>query len=280
MKISFKKKKIRLTNRGHLSVFFIGTGSAFSKTMSQNNLLVIKGNDHLLIDCGLKCFQTLHNLGVGCSDIRNIFITHSHADHIGGMEEIMMVGRYLSHRPANLIIDQKYESILWNESLKGGSAYSEVRNGKNLTLRDFVTIQYPKLIDGEFRQMMETDVGSINIKIIRTKHFPQDAESWETSHLSYGVIVDNKIFFTSDTRFDPDMLNEVTKRFPIEIIFHDCQLFTGGIHASLEELSTLQLDFKKKIVLMHFGDNWRDFGKKQKKEGFHSWAKQHCFYNF
>ena len=280
MKITSVKKKLRLTNKGHLSIFFIGTGSAFSKTLSQNNILVIKGNDHLLIDCGLKCFQTLYYLGVGCSDIRNIFITHSHADHIGGMEEVMMVGRYMTRRLANLIISKKYEAVLWNESLKGGSAYSEVKNGKNLNFRDFVTIQRPKLIDKEFREMMEVDVGSINIKIVRTKHFPQDAKSWKTSHISHGVIIDDKVLYTSDTRFDSELLDEVTKRFSIETIFHDCQLFTGGIHASIEELSTLPFDLKKKMVLMHFGDNWKDFNKKRIQGGFHSWAKQSCFYLF
>ena len=46
---------LELKNSGRLSVFFIGTGSAFSKRYFQTNVLVVKGEDHLLIDCGTLC---------------------------------------------------------------------------------------------------------------------------------------------------------------------------------------------------------------------------------
>lgn len=272
--------KLSLKNKGHLSVFFVGTGSAFTKTMYQNNILIIKGNHHLLIDCGASCFRSLHQVGVSSTDIDNVLITHSHADHIGGLEELMMMGRYLSKKTPNLIISEEYEPFLWNESLKGGSAYSEIVDNRTLRLRDFVNIQRPRLIDSEFREMMEVNVDSINIKMIRTKHFPDNAKSWRDSHFSYGIIIDDSVFFTSDTRFDKSLLDEVTDRFSIEIIFHDCQLFNGGIHASLDELLDLPQDLKQKIVLMHYSDNWKDFEQKGIEGGFHSWAKQHYLYNF
>ena len=50
MKIKPFEKKIQLTNNGELSLFFIGTGSAFIKNNFQTNLLVVKGETHLLID--------------------------------------------------------------------------------------------------------------------------------------------------------------------------------------------------------------------------------------
>ena len=46
---------IQLTNDGKLSFFFLGTGSAFTKVNFQNNVIVIKGKDHILIDCGTLC---------------------------------------------------------------------------------------------------------------------------------------------------------------------------------------------------------------------------------
>ena len=43
--------QVALKNDGDLSLFFVGTGAAFAKTLNQNNLLIVKGDDHLLIDC-------------------------------------------------------------------------------------------------------------------------------------------------------------------------------------------------------------------------------------
>nr|HPM72015.1 hypothetical protein [Spirochaetales bacterium] len=42
-----------------LSIFFIGAGSAFTKRYYQNNALVVKGDDHLLIDCGTRAPEAL-----------------------------------------------------------------------------------------------------------------------------------------------------------------------------------------------------------------------------
>ena len=57
MKIENLNKTLNLENDGGLSFFFVGVGSAFAKAHFQNNILVIKGSDHLLIDCGTMCLD-------------------------------------------------------------------------------------------------------------------------------------------------------------------------------------------------------------------------------
>ena len=79
---------IQLTNDGKLSFFFLGTGSAFTKVNFQNNVIVIKGNDHILIDCGTLCPFSFSKFNSNITDIKNILITHSHADHIFGNKEL------------------------------------------------------------------------------------------------------------------------------------------------------------------------------------------------
>ena len=86
--------------------------------------------------------------------------------------------------------------------------------------------------------------------------------------------------FTSDTRFDPPLLNEFEAKFSPELIFHACQLFTGGVHTGIEELATLPAEMKRKIVLIHYGDQWKTFRKFAEQAGFHSWAKQGYRYRF
>jgi hypothetical protein len=64
------------------------------------------------------------------------------------------------------------------------------------------------------------------------------------------------------------------------MIFHDCQFFTGGVHASIDELNQLPSDVKKKIILTHYGDDWEKHEKKIIDYGFHSLGQQHVHYIF
>ncbi len=265
-----KPDALQLCNTGALSLYFVGAGAAFAKTLNQTNLLIIKGRSHLLVDCGTKCSQALYDVGMPMADIRNYLITHSHADHIGGLEEAQLYNRYVIGTKPSMIINEGYERILWNNSLRGGSERSESRH---LCFSDLWNRIRPRPVVGMPRDTWEADVGTINVKLVRTMHFPDSALSWQDSAWSCGVIVDDRILFTSDTRFDPALLSDYDGLMDFEIIFHDCQLFTGGVHASLEELSSLPTKLKSKIVLMHYGDNWQDFREEALQQGFHSWAR-------
>ncbi|MDD5066998.1 MAG: MBL fold metallo-hydrolase, partial [bacterium] len=90
--------------------------------------------------------------------------------------------------------------------------------------------------------------------------------------------LDNKVLYTCDTRYDPEMLTDFNKMFGLEAIFHDCQLFTGGVHASLDELKQLPAEIKKKLFLVHYGDNWNKFNPQEM--GFQGFARDKTFYIF
>ncbi|MBN1524594.1 MAG: MBL fold metallo-hydrolase [Spirochaetales bacterium] len=271
----FKKKPLPLVTEGDLCLFFVGVGSAFSKIHNQTNLLVTKGDEHVLVDCGIKCPQALWELGCPITDIKKLLITHSHADHIGGLEEVALMGRYLSHRRPTMIISKEYEKMLWDNSLKGGCGYNE--EGKLAFDKFFKTIRPEKVADAE-RELSEVTVGDLNLRIFRTKHIPDSSLTWEASAYSVGVIIDKRILFTSDTRFDPEFFISLDMEYQFETIFHDCQFFKGGVHASLEEIAGYPLELRKKMYLTHYGDNFKDFKVKVKKLGFAGLAEQHVFY--
>ena len=270
-------KKVPLSTKGELSIYFIGCGSAFAKTLKQNNILVAKGNRNILIDCGGTCSQSLFDVGVSLKDIDTYLITHSHADHVGGLEEAHLLGRYVLKTKPKMVINETYEKILWEQSLRGGAELSEE---KPLKFSDLWDVIRPRKLAGFPRDTEEVDIGSLNIKMPRTLHFPDSAGSWEECAWSCGVILDNKVFFTSDTRFDLSLIQHYDELFDFETIFHDCQLFTGGVHASLDELCSLPRNLREKIVLMHYGDDWQKHLKKAKDAGFHSWAKEGHSYTF
>ena len=272
-----KPEGIDLSNTGKLELYFIGTGSAFTKTRNQNNLLIIKGGHHLLVDCGTRCTQALYDAGITLASVRNFLITHSHADHIGGLEEVQLFNRYVLGKKPGIVINEEYASIIWNQSLRGGSEQSE---SIPLSFADLWQEIRPMERKDMPRETWEATVGNINVKLPRTMHFPDSATSWEDSAWSCAVIIDDRVLFTSDTRYDPALLMDYDSLMDFEIIFHDCQLFTGGIHASLDELSALPPNLKSKIILMHYGDNWLDFRQQALDSGFHSWAKQGHSYIF
>lgn len=274
----WKGKVLPLANSGGLEIFFIGVGSAFSKLHNQTNLLVIKGGTHLLIDCGTKTPQALFKLGRPVTDLSNVLITHSHADHIGGLEEVLLMFRYAARKKFNLIVTKDYKDILWKHSLMGGSGFNENHEGKHLELEDFCDILYPREIPSFPRQGFETDLGSLNVKMFRTKHIPDNALSWEDSFYSYGLILDNKVLFSCDTRYDPDMILSLDRIFRFQAIFHDCQFFPGGVHASIQELTQLPSEIKERMFLVHYGDNWKKFNPE--KTGFAGFTKEKTFYSF
>ena len=278
--IDVKRKNLSLKNDGNLELFFLGTGSAFTKRQYQTNLLIVKGNDHLLIDCGTKCPQAMSELGLPITEVRNFLITHSHADHIGGLEEVSLLGRYFTKRKPVMVINETYQHILWDMSMRGGCEYNEEEAGDMLTFKDFWDVIRPQWLADYSRETFGAAVGGIDIKIMRTKHIPDSSSDWQSSFWSCGVIIDDRVFFTSDTRFDKDLVDYYESKFNFEAIFHDCQFFTGGVHASLEELKNLTAETKKKMFLTHYGDNWDDYEGKIKEYGFAGRALPHVYYSF
>ncbi len=278
--LEMKGSKLSLKNSGKLSLFFIGIGSAFTKRLYQTNLLIVKGDDHLLVDCGTKCSQALFEMGINMTDIDNYLITHSHADHIGGLEEAALMGKYFAKRKPVMVITENYQHILWNMSLRGGCAFNEEKKGFVLDFGDFWKVIRPEWLKNYPRETFETSIGSINIKMFRTKHIPDTSKSWETSFWSCGLIIDDRVMFTSDTRYDDELIVSYDKLFKLENIFHDCQLFTGGVHASLDELNGLPPEIKAKTVLTHYGDNWETYEERVKDYGFIGLGRQHVYYQF
>lgn len=271
---------MQLENQGNLSIFFTGTGAAFVKTLFQNNIMIVKGKEHLLVDCGTRCFESLNSVGVEVRDVKNVLITHTHADHIGGLEELMLLSRYLIKTKPRMVINEEFENILWNQSLRGGAAHSEVHDGKPLDFGDFWERLRPKHLKDMPRETWGLKLSNLDIKMPRTMHTPDSALSWKDSFWSCAVIIDNRILFTSDTQYDPDLILSYDALYDFEIIFHDCQMYSGGVHASLEELCDLPDHIKSKILLMHYDDKWNDSVKKIRDAGFLGFAKQFHSYDF
>ena len=271
-------QKIELTNDGQLSFFFVGTGTAFSKTNFQTNLLIIKGQDHLVVDCGTLfsyAWENIYNSKI--TEIKNLLLTHPHADHIGGVEELALVGRYVKKSKLNLIITDEFKKKLWNESLRGGCQFSE--DGK-MTFDHYFNQIKPAPLCKKPYPLYETNIGSINLKLFRTFHVTTRPDSYKNSQYSVGLIVDDKILFTGDTQFKPEQLKWLSSKYNLQYIFHDCDLsgYSKGVHATYDQLKTLDSETKNKMYLCHYNNDAKKIDCTT--DGFAGFAKSGIYYCF
>lgn len=272
-------KKIEFSNDGALSLFFLGTGNAFAKKLYNNNLLVIKGENHVLVDIGSLCPLSFANFNTSLEEIENILVTHAHADHAGGLEELALSGMYIFNKKINLIAEDRLKKSLWKNTLKGGIGLCGEENSRQkMKFEDYFTQIKPKRIRNTPRPFMNTDVGNLNLKIFRTKHEFTEKNTWKTGMYSVGILIDERILFTGDTKFDKPLLDWILGDYKIEHIFHDCSFTKSAVHASYEELKTLPAETKAKMTLCHYSDNMENFDAK--KDGFAGMAKRGIYYEF
>ena len=274
--------KLSLRNDGELELFFIGTGSAFAKTLFQTNFLIIKGNTHILVDSGTTGVAALREMtGLEATDIEVVLPTHSHSDHIGGMEALALMNRYVGRRfldkpKLKMIITKDYQKQLWDETLKGSLAYNEISNNPSgfLSFAHFFDIVRPSLKRNKNRQIFKVNYQGISLELFRTFHIPEGADSWRTSMISYGLFIDNRVFFSGDTQFDQEIIDIYADRS--EVMFQDVQFFTGGVHVSQEELQVLPSEIKNKMMLVHYNDAW----SQNDISDFGGWCQQGVRYVF
>jgi len=242
-----------------MNIRMIGTGSAFAKTFYQNNALIESGGRTLLLDCGSTAPLALHRLGVDIGDIAAILISHIHADHVGGLEEIGFRMKFIyGRKPVLYAVDTLFEP-LWEHTLKGGMQQEGLESiDAFFDCRPLRAGQPAELIPG------------LVAEPILTRHIPNKP--------SYSFLFNGSFFYSADMVFDPELLKHLTCERGVRTIFHDCQLHPpGAVHACLPELLTLPEEIQERIWLMHYGDDQPNFVGRTGKMRF---VVQHRVYSF
>jgi ribonuclease BN (tRNA processing enzyme) len=238
----------------------IGTGSAFTKRYYNTSALVHGSTFKLLIDCGTTAPRSLHELGIEPNQLDGILITHLHADHIGGLEE-MAFRLYYSYgrKRVKLFVPETLVQPLWDYSLRGG--LEDTVEGLT-SLSDYFDVVPHR--DGVQHQI----AGDLMIEPLRTRHI--DGKN------SYSLIINDILFYSADMVFSPDLLKHLTEKRGCRHIFHDCQLTPPGIvHTTLDELLTLPEELQRIIYLMHYSD---DMEQHAHRAGHMTFLRQHATY--
>ncbi|NOS99928.1 MAG: MBL fold metallo-hydrolase [Phycisphaerales bacterium] len=266
-----------------LTLTFLGVGSAFAKRNHNSNVLIElwknspavdnQPDETMLIDFGCAGPMALHELKeragfrylsrdgkINYRNIQRILVTHQHADHIGGLEELALTNVFvLGDLDAGDVFKPQIISSmnilvnLWDTSLKGGLSPLP---GRYAMLQDYFNIHALRPTPTGYRPYILAD--RYEFDIFATDHVRIERKyDWP----SYGVEIRDlrggeSVFYSGDTRFDFEAYEERMERS--KIIFHDAQLheITSPVHALLSELRTMPRDIKKRAVLYHYGDDW------------------------
>src|SRR4026207_2443432 len=107
-----------------MQLLFLGSGSAHTvatANFSSNMMSISDGGRRLLIDCGSDIRWSLAKQGFSHPDVTDIYISHLHADHIGGLEYIGFQTKFdpRCERP-RLYVEASLADTLWNCALRGG----------------------------------------------------------------------------------------------------------------------------------------------------------------
>jgi len=231
-----------------MKIKFVGTGSAFTMRNYQTNVLIENNGKHLLIDAGMDIRFSLDNMGLSYKDIDSLYITHLHADHIGGIEWLAFTTYFDPSVKDKITLIGNNELVreLWNSSLKGGLKSIQ---GKKTILSDYFDVQMIKK-NGSF--VWE----NIEFQIVQSVHIMDEYSIVPT----FGLMITDpyykkKIYYTGDTQFNPNQIMDFYKE--ADLIIQDCETtpFKSGVHANFLDLITLDDDIKGKMMLVHYQDN-------------------------
>jgi len=84
---------------------FVGCGDAFGSGGRFNTCFHLLGRDiNALIDCGASSLVAMNKLAISRNDIDVIFISHFHADHVGGLPFFILESNYVLKRQRPLVV--------------------------------------------------------------------------------------------------------------------------------------------------------------------------------
>jgi len=196
----------------------------------------------MLIDCGTDARWALSELGYAQEDIDDVYISHLHADHVGGLEWLAFSTFYQKYpKKITLHMNETLVKPLWENVLSGGLCSME---GKNATLDSYFNIS-PISSNSSF--VWE----NIEFQLIQTIHAMAGFVIIPCFGLFFKLNRD-QVYFTADTQFAP---HQILKFYEAAtLIFQDCETseLKSGVHAAFEELITLPSDIKRKMWLYHY----------------------------
>jgi ribonuclease BN (tRNA processing enzyme) len=269
-----------------MKILVLGASHAFTKKGFNQQFLLEENGRKMMIDCGRTTPEALANAKIKSSDVDDIFVSHGHNDHIGGLEHIAFErydwqnrpqhykdgtgwlanqerGRGKNHNYApRLIANHQFMQELWEKSLRGGLESMEGFISSMETFFEPIPIKGNEVFIWE----------GWEIRLVQQIHIMTGSMVSSTYGLLMSKPNHKTVYFTTDSQHcSPRQMETFYKQ--ADIIFQDCELigvdtanrlykFGSGVHANFGQLAgwesansvKLSDDIKKKMILSHYQD--------------------------
>jgi ribonuclease BN (tRNA processing enzyme) len=211
---------------------FLGVGNAQATALGCSSAVLVKRNHPLLlIDCGPDTLSRF-NQSYGEMEPPALFITHTHFDHIGGLEGwfYRLMTDQPSPRPC-LYIPVKLLPILQSRIADYPNLLAE--GGSNFW-------DAFQLIPVSERFWLD----NLLFDVFPVRHHEHDT--------AFGIALKGYFLYTGDTRPIPEVLIRYASRG--ELIFHDCSVEAGPSHTGLADIRrAYRPEQWRRMIFYHYG---------------------------
>ena len=223
-------------------LLFLGSGSAFTvgaNNFHSNIFLVTETGKKLLIDCGSDIRFSLYKEGFSYRDITDIYISHLHSDHAGGLEFVGFTTKFdpQCDRP-KLYLSDELAAEIWQNTLSGGMKSIE---GGITSLDSFFEVHSISYERHFYWQ-------NIKFELVQMTHINNGTYLMPTYGLFF-QLNNTYIFLTTDTQLCYEQLEKYYQK--ADLIFHDCETakYPTPVHAHYQDLVKLPKKIKRKMWL-------------------------------
>ena len=240
----------------YIEAVLLGIGGAFDAdhgVPNSNLLLEIHAGEavqRVLIDCGHTCGRQLNRLGLSYRNIDAVLITHSHGDHIDGLEILGYKSIFLHQRTVPVFSTPGILDLAW-ASLRPKMGSLQLARDHSVDA-SMATYFDPRPVGNSHGGRTEI-VDGVEAEFISVSHV---AGMPAFAVLLYLPWEERPVLrWSGDKVFDPHsrLFDDLA---PSHRVFHDSMFlphYPATVHTHLESLAGLEEGVRRQLVLVHHG---------------------------